>query len=156
MTDKTVPMPPVAPSAPSRPAASAPRGQKCVVLVDDEAAYLDLLNQLLGHHLACPVSSFSDPRKALKALRKLDPGIIISDFNMPGMNGLEFIAAAAQVFPGVPAVMITGQATDLTPAQGSLAPTLKAVIKKPFRWPALAEQIARHWPRDSASPFPAR
>lgn len=149
-------MPPVAPRAPLRPPAPAPRGPKCIVLVDDEAAYLDLLDQLLAHHLACPVVSFSNPRKALKELRHLDPGFIVTDFNMPGMSGLEFLAEVQKIRPDVPAVIITGQIMELPPGQEAQAPMLKAVIKKPFRWPTLAEHITRHWPRDSASPFPAR
>jgi len=126
------------------------------VLVDDETAYLDLLDQLLGHHLSCPVVTFSNPRKALKELPRLDPGFIVTDFNMPGLSGLDFLAEVQKIRPGVPAIMITGQVLDLSAEQRARAPTLKAVIKKPFRWPTLADQITRHWPRDSASPFPAR
>src|SRR3954463_14766035 len=36
-------------------------GDKIVVLVDDEFSYIDLLQQLLADHLACPVHGFTKP-----------------------------------------------------------------------------------------------
>lgn len=147
-------MPPVASSPTSKPAATSGRKGRCVVLVDDETSYLDLLEQLLGEQLACPVVSFNNPRKALKDMRQLNVGLIVTDFNMPGLNGLEFLAEARKFIPEVPAVMITAYSVDFTPAELARVPALKAVVKKPFRWPVLAAHIAKHWPTDSSSPFP--
>lgn len=147
-------MPPVASSPSSKSSAGTARNRRCVVLVDDETSYLDLLEQLLGEQLACPVVSFNHPRKALKDMRHLNVGLIVTDFNMPGLNGLEFLAEARKFLPDVPAVMITAYSIDFTPAEMARVPSLKAVVKKPFRWPVLAAHIAKYWPTDSSSPFP--
>lgn len=147
-------MPPVASSSPSKAAAVSPRNRRCVVLVDDEASYLDLLEQLLGEQLACPVVSFNNPRKALKDMRHLNVGLIVTDYNMPGLTGLEFLAEARKFLPDVAAVMITAYTVDFTADQLAQVPSLKAVVKKPFRWAVLAEHIAKHWPSDSTPPFP--
>lgn len=149
-------MPSVAPSSSSKASPAGSRTGPCVVLVDDETAYLDLLEQLLGEQLACPVVSFDNPRKALKDMRRLNVGLIVSDYNMPGLTGIDFLAEAHKFLPGVPAVMITAYSVDFRPEELARVPSLKAVVKKPFRWPVLAEQIARHWPRQSPSPFAAR
>lgn len=126
---------------------------KCVMLVDDEVSYIDLLEQLLTQHLACPVHSFTNPTEALRALPGLDVGLIVTDYQMPDLDGLQFVAAVQRIRPGVPAVMITAYQTNFTEEELDRVPTLKVVVKKPFRWTALAEHISRHW-SGSTPPFP--
>lgn len=137
----------------ARRKAPARNAQLCVVLVDDETGYLDILQQLLSEHLSCKVHGFNSPRAALAALPRLRVGLIVTDFNMPGMNGLEFVAAAQRIVPGVSAVMITAYQQAFTAAELAAVPALKSVVAKPFRWIALAEQIDRHWPEGSSPPF---
>ncbi len=123
------------------------------MLVDDEVAYIDLLEQLLGEHLACPVRSFSRPADALKALPTLDVGLIVTDFHMPGLDGLEFLGEVAKLQPNLPAVMITAHEIELDSERAQRLPALKAIVRKPFKWTALAEEISRHW-TGSRPPFP--
>ena len=127
---------------------------KCVMLVDDETAYIDLLEQLLGEHLACPVHSFTRPTEALRALPNLAVGLIVTDYQMPGLDGLDFIAEVQRQRPGIPAVMITAYQVKFTDQQLARVPSLKAVVRKPFKWTALAEHISRYW-NGSTPPFPA-
>ncbi|HYC69569.1 MAG TPA: response regulator [Opitutaceae bacterium] len=147
-------MPPVASSSSSKTSATTAGSRRCVVLIDDEVSYLDLLEQLLGEQLACPIVSFNNPRKALKDMRHLNVGLIVTDYNMPGLTGLDLLAEARKFMPDVPAVMITAYAVEFTADQLANVPSLKAVVKKPFRWPVLAEHITKHWPSDSSPPFP--
>lgn len=128
---------------------------KCVMLVDDETAYIDLLEQLLGEHLACPVHSFTRAADALAAFPRLDVGLIVTDFHMPGLDGLEFLGEVQRLRPGIPAVMITAHDINFSDDVSRRAPTLKAIVRKPFKWVALAEQISRYWD-GSTPPFPLR
>ena len=128
-------------------------GMKSVMLVDDEVAYIDLLEQLLGEHLACPVHSFSRPLDALKALPGLDVGLIVTDFHMPGLDGLEFLTEVQKLRPALPAVMITAHEIEMHSAGVRRLPSLKAIVRKPFKWTALAAEISRHW-TGSRPPFP--
>lgn len=123
------------------------------MLVDDETAYIDLLEQLLSEHLACPVHSFTNPAAALRALPNLAVGLIVTDYQMPELNGLQFVAAVQRLRPGVPAVMITAYQTNFTAEQLDRVPTLKVVVKKPFKWAMLAGHISRYW-SGSTPPFP--
>jgi len=123
------------------------------MLVDDENAYIDLLEQLLAEHLACSVHSFTRPIDALRALPDLDVGLIVTDYQMPGLDGLQFVAEAQRRKPGVPAVMITAYQVKFTDEQLDRVPTLKAVVRKPFKWNVLAEEISRYW-NGSTPPFP--
>lgn len=149
-------MPPVASKPLPRSSSSGARPARCVVLVDDEASYIDVLEQLLGEHLSCPVMSFNNPRRALKGVRSLDVGMIVTDYSMPGLTGLQFITEVQKFMTDVPVVMITAYPVDFAPEELARVPALKAVVRKPFRWPVLAEQISKHWPSGSSPPFRTR
>jgi len=120
--------------------------EKIVVLVDDEIAYIDLLQQLLSEHLACPVRGFTRPTDALRALPSLNVGLIITDYQMPDLNGLQFIAEVQKMDPTIPAVMITGYLLKFTQRELIKVPSLKAVVRKPFKWKTLAEHVVKYWP----------
>jgi len=134
--------------------------EKIVVLVDDEIAYIDLLQQLLSEHLACPIRGFTKPAEALRALPELNVGLIITDYQMPAMNGLQFISEVQKIDDSIPAVMITAYLLKFTQRELSRVPSLKAVVRKPFKWKTLAEHVVKYWPDThppavigSASPF---
>ena len=134
--------------------------EKIVVLVDDEIAYIDLLQQLLSEHLACPIRGFTKPAEALRALPDLNVGLIITDYQMPAMNGLQFIGEVQKIDDSIPAVMITAYLLKFTQRELSKVPSLKAVVRKPFKWKTLAEHVVKYWPDThppavigSATPF---
>ncbi len=56
------------------------------------------------------VVSFTSADEALRWCRERGPDLCLVDYMMPGMNGLEFIAALRRLpsFAGLPIVMITG------------------------------------------------
>jgi CheY-like chemotaxis protein len=142
---------------------SAPKpGEKIVVLVDDEFSYIDLLQQLLGEHLDRPVHGFTKPADAIRALPSLNVGIIITDYQMPDMNGLQFIAAVQKLNPDVPVVMITAYNMSFTERELASVPSLKAIVRKPFKWTVLAAEVVKYWPDAnppkvlrSGAPFPS-
>ena len=132
------------------PVNSAP--QKAIVLVDDEKSYNDLLKQLLADNLDCPVHGFTRPADALKALPALDPAVIITDYFMPEINGIEFIRQATPLVPRASFVMISGN--NLSGEKDRLAQlgALKGFLAKPFSWRKLADEILRVWPPETSAP----
>jgi len=140
-------------TAPSQKTPPTDDGPRCVVLLDDEKAYLELLGESLRGSLACPVVGFTNPQRCLDTLPNLRVGMIITDFQMPGLNGVEFIEQAQRLCPEIPILMITAYVTDFSEKQMAKMPSLKAIVRKPFRWPQLSEQIAKHWPSATTAPF---
>lgn len=125
---------------------------RAVVLVDDEKSYTELITQMLADNLDCPVHAFTHPRDALRALPTLAPAVIVTDYHMPQLNGIEFIRAAAPLVPRAAFVMITGH--NLSSEENILArlPALKGFLPKPFGWRKLADEIIRVWPHEPTTP----
>jgi DNA-binding NtrC family response regulator len=117
-----------------------------IVIVDDEKSFTDMIGDLLQEHFTVPVHTFTRPEDALAKILTLRPGIIVTDYNMPGMNGIEFIRAAKAVSPATPCVIITGHTFNLDDhIHDNDLKNIKEVIPKPFRWQRLAETIKLHW-----------
>ncbi|MBF0385063.1 MAG: response regulator [Candidatus Omnitrophica bacterium] len=71
-------------------------------------------------------------------------GLILCDWNMPNINGLEFIRAAANVpaVKGIPIIMVTTEGTDEKISEAKKAhPNLAGYIPKPFTPQKLREVI---------------
>jgi CheY-like chemotaxis protein len=123
-----------------------------VVLLDDEKTYLALMAQMLEEHLECSVTTFTRPLDALGALPSASPAVIVSDYFMPQINGLEFIRLASAIAPDAAFLLIS--AHDLQDAEPQMArlANLKGFLPKPFGWRRLAEEIKRVWPAHSPAP----
>lgn len=66
-------------------------------LVDDDPDEMFLIQRTL-HKLQprCPVQTFETIDEALAALESATPAILVSDLNMPGTDGVEFLIQAEQ------------------------------------------------------------
>ena len=101
---------PPASASPAAPARGADETLLALILDDSEMNNL-LLARALAPVAGCRAVDFTRPEDALVFLRAnmARIGIVITDYEMPGMTGLEFIAAARAVpgFAHVPVVMVT-------------------------------------------------
>lgn len=94
------------PAPVSRPEAPAASGVT-VLVVDDSPLACQLVEQGLGE-LGYQVTSLSDPFQALEQLPKLRPSIVLTDLDMPGMDGAELCQRLkGGAGPQVPVVILT-------------------------------------------------
>jgi len=84
-----------------------PQGR--LLLVDDEENILRSLRRVLrrGDWL---IETAIDAETALQIFPKFQPAVVISDFRMPGMNGVDFLARVKELSPNTQRIMLTGQA----------------------------------------------
>ena len=129
-----------------------PAPPKAIVLVDDEKSYTDLLTQMLADNLDCPVHAFSRPELALKALPQLDPGVVVTDYNMPQIDGIEFIRQASPLVPEAAFVLIPGHNLSTEKETMARLAQLKGFLPKPFGWRNLAVEVLRVWPAHLPAP----
>jgi len=79
-----------------------------VLIVDDDKACRTLLEALFTSD-DYRVLSASSPMKAFDALALHSVDVIVSDQNMPGMQGVEFLARVRRMHPRIVRIMMTGQ-----------------------------------------------
>ena len=86
---------------------------KYILYVDDDESIVFLMTRMLARH-GYRVSGHVDPREAL-AIARAEHGQIdlaVTDYNMPGMSGLEFASALKEIVPDLPVVLATGYITE--------------------------------------------
>lgn len=132
----------------TRPREKAAKKPRSVVIIDDEKIYVESMAKLIGDNLDCPVYAFTKAEDALRELRRLGAGVVVTDFLMPGMDGLEFVRKASKRAPQAAFIMISGH--DLDPIGEDLATLqkLRNRMQKPFGWRPLAAAILQAWPDD--------
>lgn len=105
-----------------------------VLVVDDEPAVLDVIVGML-EDLGCQVISAQSGRDALDRLKQnQDISVLITDINMPGMDGHELAELAKRARPELKMLQLSGR----EPRRGGLP-----MIRKPFSFEELAEILER-------------
>jgi len=84
--------------------------QPVVLLVDDEPMVTQALALFLELESEYEVVTSGSGAEALEVLAKRPVDVVVSDFLMPGMNGLELLAEVARRNPDIPRLMLTGYA----------------------------------------------
>ena len=85
-----------------------------ILVVDDEPDVAELFRQRFRRETRQGTYVMHFAASGEEALAKLDDGIrpqlivILSDINMPGMDGLELLARIRDLQPGTPTLLITG------------------------------------------------
>lgn len=114
------------------------RDQLRVMVVDDMSTSRGLITQALDAFGIRNVASASDGPSALKALETSPVHLVVSDFNMPGMDGLQLLHAlrSGARTKGVGFILITGKA-DKTIIDKGRELGMNNFLKKPFEPNAL-------------------
>jgi len=95
--------------APSNPSVRVRTGAR-VLIVDDRGTARSLLEGLARTlEPGVIVDSFADPQEALMYMQQITPDIIITDYRMPGMDGIEFTrrVRAERRLTDVPLIIVT-------------------------------------------------
>lgn len=103
-----------------------------VVIVDDEEMVLVALSSFLALETAYEVATFTRAGQALDDLTRADADVIISDFLMPEMDGLQFLRRARDLRPEVPRIILTGYADKENAIKAINEVGLYQYIEKPW------------------------
>jgi len=91
-----------------------------VLVVDDERHVRFMLCDLLAHW-GCQADAVTN---AAEGLERLEPGaydVLLTDFGMPGMNGVELVERARERDAALRVIMLTASGADLDPRRGGWA-----------------------------------
>ncbi len=112
-----------------KPPESAAASQKIrILVVEDTATVAELIREMLlsfGYQVQLCLN-------AREAVATFEPGrfdLVITDYTMPGMSGLEFSQAVRAKSPGEKILLITGSAFSLS---ADSAMPVNGILQKPF------------------------
>lgn len=108
-----------------------------VLLIDDEPIATRTLVHVLGEEPSLAAVAFNDPREALDELRERPADVVVSDFVMPWMNGLEVLREARAVAPETSRILLTGYADKASAIESINTIGLFQYIEKPWDNPSL-------------------
>ena len=116
---------------------------KTILIVDDSTSS----RQVVGIALkgaGYDVIEGCDGKDALTKLDGRQINLIVSDVNMPNMDGLSFVKAAKQLpaYKFTPVIMLTTEAGEAKKAGGKAA-GVRAWVVKPFQPPVLLDAVSK-------------
>ena len=117
--------------------------KKTVLIVDDSSSLRQVVNLALSR-AGYEVLEGCDGQDALAKLDGRKVHLIVSDVNMPRMDGLTFLKAVKALpnYRFTPVIMLTTEGTDGKKEQGRAAGA-KAWITKPFNPPQLLDAVSK-------------
>jgi two-component system cell cycle sensor histidine kinase/response regulator CckA len=122
-------------------AASVPGGPAMVYIVDDHVEVGELVEAFLkmaGYRTRL----FQDPRAALTAMGDANaaPDLLVTDFVMEGLNGIELIEQALRLKPDLKTILISGNVGEQILQKFATRPD--RFLRKPFLSQKLAEMVS--------------
>ncbi|MFP2770220.1 sigma-54-dependent transcriptional regulator [Oceanisphaera sp. KMM 10153] len=112
-----------------------------VILVDDDPHVRLSAGQTLELE-DYQVLALADARQALARITPDFAGVVVTDINMPGMNGLDLLQQLKRMDPDIPVILITGFG-DISMAVGAIRNGAYDFIEKPFSADLLLDVVHR-------------
>jgi len=112
-----------------------------ILVVDDESAILVSLGILFKNE-GFEVATAQGGKAGLEALEKSPPDVLLTDIRMPGVSGMDLLAAARRQDPELPVILMTAQA-ELRTAIDAVNQGAYQYIQKPFETAALVALCRR-------------
>jgi two-component system chemotaxis response regulator CheY len=116
-----------------------------VLVVDDSAAIRKILQRVLRQTGMAirTIHEAGDGQEALEILKIHRPDLVLTDINMPKMDGLQFLAAmkASEQWRAIPVVMITTEGGETKVAE-AVKLGAAGYVRKPFTADQIKEKLA--------------
>lgn len=113
------------------------------VVIDDHGTMLDIADKMLqrlGHKTRC----FLNPKDAQKFIKDNagDIGVIVTDYNMPGLNGIDLVRDLEKTGIDIPVVIMTGFMKKILNSDELMPNLVCSVIQKPIKMDGLKEALS--------------
>lgn len=118
--------------------AEAPR----VLVVDDDPDVALLVKTILERRAGCVVDIAEDGQAAVARVAEVRPDVVVTDIEMPGLNGLELLEQLREKIPAVPVVVMTAH-VSVEYAVSALRAQADEFLTKPLDNVRLVEVVLR-------------
>ncbi len=112
-----------------------------ILIVDDDADALEVYRMRL-EHAGHEVETAQSAEDALGRVARFSPAVILTDFRMPGMSGIELLERIRSDAEGIDVIVMTGH-QDMESAVAAMKAGAFDYVVKPVEGKALADVVAR-------------
>lgn len=103
-----------------------------IVLVDDEEMVLTSIRAFLNLETEYEVSTFSNPAEAAQSFGSRRMDVVVTDYLMPHMTGLDLLRKAKEAQPAAARILLTGHADKQSAIQAINDVGLYQYLEKPW------------------------
>ncbi len=120
-----------------------PKGSETILLVEDDAMFRGLLEEVLESH-GYTVVAAAEPAEALERVASLEgtPALVVTDLVMPGLTGDELARRLVKLYPSVRVILMSGD-SDESLEERIAADLDLPILRKPFSTKDLVRQVRR-------------
>ena len=108
------------------------QNQPVIMIVDDEDMVITSVRAFLSLETEYTIHGFTDPEAAAKFVETHPIDVIVSDYLMPKMNGIQLLGRAKQLQPEAARVLLTGHADKQSAIQAINEVGLFQYLEKPW------------------------
>ena len=101
-----------------------------ILVVDDDLKSRNILKRLLAH-TDYEVEIVMSGEEAVKRLKRSKFNLVLTDLDMPGMDGLELLSHVKSRYPDVPVIVVSGVATEESRNE-ALEVGAEGLLSKPY------------------------
>jgi len=112
------------------------------LLIDDNAVIRNTLTRVYAFY-DCPIEAVATAEEGLRAMEGKYFDVIICDFHLPGINGVEFFRKLTDSHPQAVKVLISGSGNEEAIA-GAFEAGVHEFLKKPFSLATFIERLTPH------------
>ena len=103
-----------------------------VIIVDDEEMVITSVKAFLSLETDYELHGFTDPEQAAKFMETHPVDVVVSDYLMPKLNGIQLLGKAKQLQPEAARVLLTGHADKQSAIQAINDVGLFQYLEKPW------------------------
>ena len=108
------------------------QAQSVVAVVDDEEMVITSVRAFLSLETDYDIHGFTDPEEAARFLETHPIDVVVSDYLMPKLNGIQLLGKAKQLQPEAARVLLTGHADKQSAIQAINEVGLFQYLEKPW------------------------
>ncbi|MFC1624033.1 response regulator [Candidatus Omnitrophota bacterium] len=112
-----------------------------ILLIDDERDLCKMVKVNLERTGEFEVTTANSGEEGLARVKEIKYDLVITDYNMPGMNGREVLDTIKKMKPRPPVILFSIYHDDTSAIDDSIKGEADAVIAKPFEHKELHERI---------------
>lgn len=117
-----------------------------VLVVDDSVVVRDMIAELLSS-AGYATATAENGVKGLQEISRFDPGLVVSDIEMPEMDGFELLRRIREISTTLPVILLTARSSVKDRQRASTLGANAYVAKGEFQRDSLVATVGRYYPK---------